>query len=109
LDEITVGNNPSALGNFISPSTTGIVSRNIEKTNISISPNPFTSQSVISFSQEQRNCTIYIEDISGKKIKTYTFSGKEFTIEKGEMNTGIYFLKIEDELKNVVTRKIIVQ
>ncbi len=76
---------------------------------ITISPNPFTSKTTISFSEEQKHTTIKITDVLGKEIKTITFSGKEYVIEKGEMERGIYFVRIEDEKKNVVNKKIVVQ
>lgn len=74
-----------------------------------IFPNPFTSQTTILFDQEQKNTTIKIMDMLGKEIKTITFNGKQVTIEKGEMKSGIYFLQLIDANKNAVNRKIIVQ
>ena len=76
---------------------------------ITIAPNPFTSQTTISFSSEQTNTTIKITDILGKEIKALNFSGKYCTIEKSTMQAGIYFVKIIDVNKNVVNRKIVVQ
>ena len=76
---------------------------------INIYPNPFTFQTIISFSSEQKNTTIYITDIVGKEIKTINFSGKELIIDKGEMSKGIYFVRITDSTKNVINRKIVVQ
>ena len=78
-------------------------------TTIEISPNPFTTQTTISFSQEQTNTTIKITDILGKEIKSLNFSGKQCTMEKGTMQAGIYFVQITDADKNVVNRKVVVQ
>ena len=75
---------------------------------ISIYPNPFTNQTTISFSEEQYNTTIKIMDVVGKEIKTISFTGKLCVIEKGTMQSGIYFVQITDENKNVVNRKIVV-
>ena len=77
-------------------------------TDIIISPNPFTSQTTISFSEAQKNTTIKIMDVVGKEIKTVLFSGKSLILEKGEMQSGVYFVQITDEKKNVVNKKIIV-
>ncbi|MCW3084267.1 MAG: hypothetical protein JWP12_1633 [Bacteroidetes bacterium] len=76
---------------------------------INIYPNPFTSQTTISFSEDQSHTLIKITDALGKEIKTIDYSGKSCTIDKGEMKEGIYFVKITDEQKNVVNRKIIIQ
>ena len=93
----------------INSSTVGINPLNKENNGITISPNPFTSETNISFSTEQKNTTIKIMDVVGKEIKTVLFSGKSFIIEKGTMQSGIYFVKITFENKNVVNRKIIVE
>ena len=71
---------------------------------ISIAPNPFSSQTAISFSKVQINTVIKITDVLGKQIKIANFSGKEFILEKAEMSGGIYFVQITDENKNVVNR-----
>jgi hypothetical protein len=76
---------------------------------LSIYPNPFTSQTNILFSQEQKNIRIRITDISGKEIKTIYFTGRKLTIDRAEMNAGIYFVQISDEQKNLSNKKIIVQ
>ncbi len=76
---------------------------------ILISPNPFTSQATITFNEPQKNTTIKIMDVIGKEIKTINFTGKQCEIEKGEMRAGVYFIRIEDEQKNVVNRKIVLQ
>ena len=47
-------------------------------------------------------------DVLGKEIKTVVFSGNNLILEKGEMQSGIYFVQITDEKKNVVNKKVIV-
>ena len=48
-------------------------------------------------------------DVPGKEIKTINFTGKQLTIEKGEIPAGIYFVQITGEMKNVMNKKIIIQ
>ena len=48
-------------------------------------------------------------DVVGKEIKTVLFSGNSLEIEKGEMQSGVYFVQITDTNKNIVNRKIVVQ
>ena len=85
------------------------VSEIIGETTINISPNPFTSQTTISFSTEQKNTTIKIMDVIGKEIKTVNFTGKQYIIEKGTMQSGVYFVQITDTNKNMVNRKVVVE
>jgi len=75
---------------------------------ILISPNPFSFQTTFYFNNPQKNLTIKIIDISGKEIKRINFSGTELTIDKGEMNAGIYLMQTIDEKKNVCNKKLII-
>ncbi len=97
----------------VSPLCT-VLAINEEKNNLvlNIAPNPFSSQTTLSFSQEQKNVTIKILDVLGKEIKTETFSGKELILEKGEMQAGIYFVQITDgstSSPTVINKKIVIQ
>lgn len=80
-----------------------------EHSDLSIAPNPLNSESTITFNKEQINTTIKITDVLGKEIKTTTFSGKQYVIEKGDLKAGIYYLRSVDEKKNVLNAKIIIQ
>ncbi len=75
---------------------------------IRISPNPFTTQTSIVFSAEQKNTEIKITDVLGKEIKTIQFTGKECVIDKGDMQRGIYFLTINSE-QGITNRKVVIQ
>lgn len=88
-------------------STTGI--NYTEQQQIVISPNPFTSQTTVTFNQEQKNIIIKITDALGNEVRIISFTGKQCMIDKGALNKGIYFLQINDQNKNRVNRKIIVQ
>ena len=48
-------------------------------------------------------------DVLGKEIKTVLFSGKSLILEKGEMQSGVYFVQITDANKNVVNKKVVVE
>ncbi len=72
-------------------------------------PNPFISNTTLTFSESQMNTTVKIIDVVGKEIKSETFSGKEYILEKGTMKAGIYFVRITDVNKNVMNRKIVVE
>jgi len=76
---------------------------------VAIFPNPFSFQTTISFSEEQKNISIKTIDLLGKEIKNISFSGKQLTLEKEDMVAGIYFVQITDANKNVVNKKIVVQ
>ncbi|MES2592541.1 MAG: choice-of-anchor tandem repeat GloVer-containing protein [Bacteroidota bacterium] len=87
-------------------STTGIFENSFAKT-INIYPNPFTTQTTISFDHEQKNILLKIMDVLGKEIKTINFTGKQLIVEKSEMKAGIYFVQIYTE-QGVASKKIII-
>jgi PKD repeat protein len=77
--------------------------------NIKIYPNPFTEQTTISFNQEQVNTTIIISDALGKEIKRARLTGKQFSLNKDGMKSGIYFVKIQNEDGEYINKKIVLQ
>jgi len=85
------------------------INEQTNKETISIYPNPFTSQTTISFSEEQKHTTIKITDLPGKEIKTINFTGRQLTIDRNEMKAGIYFVQTTDEQKHIYNKKIIIQ
>jgi hypothetical protein len=86
----------------------GIEEKN-EIGNINIYPNPFTSQTTVSFSEYQNNSSIKIFDLQGKVIKSMMFSGKEFELEKDAMQAGMYLMQITDDKQNFTSEKILIQ
>ena len=89
--------------------TTGVIENKETNNDISIFPNPFTSQTTVSFTEEQKNTTIKITDAVGKEIKIFDFSGGQLTIEKGNMQPGVYFLQIMDSEKICSFKKMVIR
>lgn len=79
------------------------------KNSFVIAPNPFTSETTITFDEEQKSTTIKIMDVLGKEIYKQHFTGKEFIIERGDFKKGIYFVQVVDANKYVVNKKIVIQ
>ncbi len=76
---------------------------------ITISPNPFTSQTTISFTKEMKNASVKIMDIAGKEVKNMSFSGNKFILEKGELAAGVYFVKVVSDKIVIANEKIVIQ
>jgi PKD repeat protein len=74
---------------------------------LNIFPNPFTSQTTLSFSEEQHNTEILMTDELGREVRRILHSGRDCIIDKGELKSGIYFLYIRN--RNMIHRKIIIQ
>ena len=89
--------------------TTDVANDNTERPFMNIYPNPFTSQTTISFSEEQQNVSINVVDVVGKKIKALTFTGNELILEREEMKPGIYFVHIIDRQNKETIQKMMIQ
>ena len=89
-------------------STMGISEMNNYQFNFTISPNPFTSQTTITFSEDKPH-SLKLTDLLGKDLKTWHFTGKELKLERGDLKSGIYFLQITDEKNKVTNKKIVIE
>jgi hypothetical protein len=87
--------------------TTGIIETQ-EELIFTIYPNPFSTQTNISFNDDNWH-EIKITDVTGNEIKTINYKGKHFIIDIGEIRAGIYFVQTADEKKHVSNKKIIIQ
>jgi uncharacterized delta-60 repeat protein len=76
---------------------------------ISISPNPFTHQTIIKFGEEKNNLIIELFNVIGEKVKSNSFNGKEYILNRGELNAGVYFMHIKQQGKSIHIGKIIIQ
>ena len=92
----------------LGPSATGIKEHGTAN-DMSIYPNPGRAKINILFKQEQKNITVRLTDMTGKEIKTISFTGKQLIIEKGEIKEGLYLVQILDGNRIVESRKIIMQ
>ena len=80
----------------------------VEQNNaVSISPNPFTNSTTITFANEQKNTSVKVMNVLGECIQQLTTNNKQFTLDLSSFAKGIYFVRIEDENKNVVNKKIV--
>ncbi|MEI6487769.1 MAG: T9SS type A sorting domain-containing protein [Bacteroidota bacterium] len=104
-------NNASGLPLSFNIQPTNLITVGIDNSSkndgVSITPNPFTSQFTISFGEEQKNTTIKIMNPLGECIQQLATNNQNFTIDMSGYAKGIYFVRIEDEKKNIVNRKLI--
>jgi hypothetical protein len=76
---------------------------------VKIVPNPLKSQATVHFSNEQKNATIKIIDVSGKEVRSFNCSDNQFQLEKGNLKAGYYFIQITKQSGNVLNEKLIIQ
>ena len=84
-----------------------------QEDNITIAPNPFATQTTINFSATDNHQAKYISiiDVLGNEIVNaiLTAATTSYTIDKGTMQAGIYFVRIQEGAGNVINKKIVVQ
>ncbi len=88
----------------ITLSSVGINQVASDNMQFTISPNPFTSETTISFNREMKNTTIYIRDVLGNIVNSQKASGKSTVLDMAGASKGIYFVQVGN-----VNRKIIKQ
>lgn len=76
---------------------------------LTVSPNPVVSYSIINLNEELDNAELTLYDVSGKEIRKQIFSGKQLIFEKGNLVSGIYFIKIITNDGKSTTKKIAVK
>jgi len=73
----------------------------IENAFINIYPNPTEDYFIIDLDDRLVNYTIQIADISGRTLKEYTNVNNELLIERGDLASGLYMVKINNHLKTI--------
>lgn len=87
--------------------TTTSISKVQLDVNVTVYPNPFSTETTILFGETQQNATVKIVDIYGKTVKSYNFSGTQLIVEKGNMAAGVYFIQMQTK-QGSISRKIVV-
>jgi hypothetical protein len=81
--------------------------------NVTIAPNPFGSETAISFSIfEKQNVRLEVFDLSGKQVKSL-FAGElpagehRFELAAEGLAAGVYFVKMEGAKRGIFCKKIV--
>ena len=76
---------------------------------INFSPNPFTTQTAITFSRALKDADIYIYDVSGKLVwKFQGANGRRVNWKAEGVRSGVYLLKVK-AAGQVYHKKLLVQ
>ena len=89
-------------------SVNGITEPDPDK-NMTIYPNPCTSSATIHFISSLIDAELNIYNLYGQKIKEMNhISGDKITIDRGGLKSGIYFINITRDNKEIMTSKIVI-
>ncbi|HWY38181.1 MAG TPA: T9SS type A sorting domain-containing protein [Bacteroidia bacterium] len=74
---------------------------------LEIYPNPSNDKIHVVFENPNEKHSVQITDISGRVVRTYSCNQAELAIEKENLNTGMYLLKVSDTQGQSSLQKII--
>lgn len=89
--------------------TSGIYEKPIGKNQIKVFPNPSSSEVTFASGTEVKNALLKIYDVNGKEVKEINFSGMQVTLEKGNLETGIYFYQVLSGSEIIGSGKLILE
>ena len=77
---------------------------------LTVAPNPMTTQSVITFSNATgAQHTFRLFNLAGQVVATEQTFGNTITVERGNLARGVYFANLSNELGEQVTVKLVIQ
>ncbi|HET6990204.1 MAG TPA: zinc-dependent metalloprotease [Bacteroidia bacterium] len=76
---------------------------------VTIFPNPFTSSVKFEFPRDLQNAELKLYDVLGNEIRDIDFSGKQFSIQRGELSDGVYLYQVISEGKIVLSGKLLAE
>ena len=83
----------------------------ITSSSLKIYPNPFNTNFTLKIPSEivLKNAMIKIYDVCGKEVKTVLINSNETIIDRGELQSGLYFYTIINNNEKIANGKIVVQ
>ncbi len=79
------------------------------KTELKIYPNPFASKFTVETETFYQNGVVRIFDIFGRELIALPFQGNKIEVERGDLASGIYFIQLFSDFKQIGCEKVIIQ
>jgi hypothetical protein len=79
------------------------------KPTVQVYPNPFKTQTTFSLSVELKNAVLKIYDISGREVKRVNFTGKQVSIEREGLQSGVYIYSLSTNTQVIATGKLVIE
>lgn len=72
-------------------------------------PNPFSTQTMLLFDQEQHNSRIRVFDEMGREVENQSFSGRHFILNRDRLPSGNYFIQVTDNHGGRMAKQITIR
>ena len=77
------------------------------KNQLSIYPNPVTSTSTLQLNTQLKAAEVVIYDILGKEMMRKKMSGDRMEIERGSLESGVYFVRVRSEDRQWMEKMVV--
>ncbi|MDP2388536.1 MAG: LamG-like jellyroll fold domain-containing protein [Bacteroidota bacterium] len=85
------------------------IAENIEKTGVSVYPNPFSYAATLKTNGVLSNATLIIYNSIGQEVKQIrNISGEEITIERDDLPTGMYIISLSQDNRKIAIKKMVI-
>jgi hypothetical protein len=74
---------------------------------VSFYPNPLTSSSILQLNSQVKNAEVVIYNMLGKEMLRKTITGNTMQIEKGSLQSGVYFVNVRSEERQWVEKVVV--
>ncbi len=102
-----VGPVPFSVPNYISPcnsNSTSVSIINNKENTISLIPNPFTTTTTLTLQGTYNNPSLFIYNLLGQEVRSIPVgTNKQITINREQLSSGMYFYKVMDENKEILS------
>jgi N-acetylneuraminic acid mutarotase len=79
------------------------------KPTVEVYPNPFTTQTTFSLSNEVKNAVLKMYDVNGREVRRVNFTGKQVSIEREGLQSGIYIYSLITNTQVIATGKLVIE
>jgi len=80
----------------------------VQKIQIQVSPNPFSSSTTLQSYKPFTNATFILYNAFGQEVRSMVISHSPFVIERSDLPSGLYFIRLVQDNKIVATDKLII-
>lgn len=91
-----------------STAITSVSNNSFLNNKVTIFPNPFNSFTTIKLQIEIENSTLTIYNIFGQPVKSIRVNDDEIKIDRGNLLSGMYFIKLTQDHKVITTDKLVI-
>lgn len=87
---------------------TGISETILSSENVDMHPNPASEHIILTLKKVEGNkFSGEVQDITGRTLRKFDFTGKEYLVRRNQMPSGTYFLKLNSDADESFTAKIV--